>query len=163
MLRIASPTQDKIFPISLFFIFQCLFNVTFYFQIFIYLFLNTYLPFCYLFGCTGSQLHIGSSVVACELFVMACGIQFPQQGLNLGPLHWECVVLATIEVPDIIFYIQHLQIILMLERKQGLLTLFDPEVHDRSLFVCLSSLRCLFMLYQIATHPNLFILSTASY
>ena len=25
----------------------------------------------------------------------ACGIQFPNQGLNLGPLHWECGVLTT--------------------------------------------------------------------
>ena len=26
---------------------------------------------------------------------VACGIQFPDQGLNLGPLHWELGVLAT--------------------------------------------------------------------
>ena len=25
----------------------------------------------------------------------ACGIYFPDQGSNLGPLHWECRVLAT--------------------------------------------------------------------
>ena len=39
--------------------------------------------FIYLFGCLGSQLqHAGSLVVACE-------IQFPDQGSNPGPLHWE--------------------------------------------------------------------------
>ena len=32
--------------------------------------------------------HTGSLIVA-------CGIWFPDQGLNLGPLHWECRVLAT--------------------------------------------------------------------
>ena len=30
-----------------------------------------------------------------EFLVAACGILFPGQGLNLGPLHWECGVLAT--------------------------------------------------------------------
>ena len=39
--------------------------------------------------------HASSLVVACELLVAACGIYFPNQGLNLGPLHWECRVLAT--------------------------------------------------------------------
>ena len=31
----------------------------------------------------------------CQVFVAACGIQFPDQGLNLGPLHWDCRVLAS--------------------------------------------------------------------
>ena len=31
----------------------------------------------------------------CTLLVVACGIQFPNQGLNLSPLLWECGVLAT--------------------------------------------------------------------
>ncbi|XDB51726.1 hypothetical protein ABFV05_005342 [Capra hircus] len=35
------------------------------------------------------------TVVACELLVVACGIWFPDQGLNLGPLNWECGVIAT--------------------------------------------------------------------
>ena len=39
--------------------------------------------------------HVGYLVVACKLLVAACGIQFPDQGLNLGQLHWECGVLAT--------------------------------------------------------------------
>ena len=30
-----------------------------------------------------------------ELLNVACGIQFPDQGSNPGPLHWECRVLAT--------------------------------------------------------------------
>ena len=34
-------------------------------------------------------------LVACELLVVARGIWFPGQGLNLGPLHWELAVLAT--------------------------------------------------------------------
>ena len=32
---------------------------------------------------------------ACKLLVVACGIQFPDQVSNLGPLNWECGVLAT--------------------------------------------------------------------
>ena len=32
---------------------------------------------------------------AYELLVMACGIQFPDQALNPGPLHWELRGLAT--------------------------------------------------------------------
>ena len=31
----------------------------------------------------------------CQVLVVACGIQFPDQGSNLGPLHWEHRVLAT--------------------------------------------------------------------
>ena len=42
----------------------------------------------YSFGCSGSQLcHMGS-------LVAACGIWFPDQGLNPGALHWERRVLA---------------------------------------------------------------------
>ena len=35
--------------------------------------------------------------VACELklLIVACGLYFPDQILNLGPLCWECGVLAT--------------------------------------------------------------------
>ena len=33
--------------------------------------------------------------IACELLVAACGIYFPDQGLNLGSLPWELRVLAT--------------------------------------------------------------------
>ena len=30
-----------------------------------------------------------------QVLVAACGIQFPDQGLNPSPLHWELGVLAT--------------------------------------------------------------------
>ena len=39
--------------------------------------------------------HAASLVAACELLVMARGILFPNQGSNLGPLHWEHGILAT--------------------------------------------------------------------
>ena len=39
--------------------------------------------------------HAGSLVVAHKLLVAACGIQFPDQGLNPGFLHWKLEVLAT--------------------------------------------------------------------
>ena len=56
----------------------------------------SYDTFIYLFGCTGPQLqHVGALVVACRLLVAVCGIQFPDQGSNLGILHWEHRVLAT--------------------------------------------------------------------
>ena len=29
------------------------------------------------------------------ILAMACGIEFPDQGWNLGPLHWECKAFAT--------------------------------------------------------------------
>ena len=34
-------------------------------------------------------------VAVCQLFVAVCGIQFPGQGLNLGPLSWQHGILAT--------------------------------------------------------------------
>ena len=34
-------------------------------------------------------------VAACKLLFVAYGIQFPDQGLFPGPLHWKCGVLAT--------------------------------------------------------------------
>ena len=39
-------------------------------------------------------LHVGSLVVAQEPLVAGCGIEFPCQGLNPGPLHWDHGVLA---------------------------------------------------------------------
>ena len=48
----------------------------------------------YLFGCAG-LLHVGPLVMACELLVVTCGIQFPDQGSNEGALHWEYGVIAT--------------------------------------------------------------------
>ena len=40
--------------------------------------------------CQFIVVHVGSSI-----FVVACGIEFPDQGLNPGPLHGEQRVLAT--------------------------------------------------------------------
>ena len=60
--------------------------------------------FIYLFGCDGSSLqlcgifqswHVGYLVVARELLVAVCRAYFPEQGSNLGPLHWQNGVLAT--------------------------------------------------------------------
>ena len=55
--------------------------------------------FVYVFDGTGSQLqHMGSSIFlrACGHSNSSCGLwgQFPDQGLNPGPLHWECRVPA---------------------------------------------------------------------
>ena len=52
------------------------------------------------FTCCTSDLqsslqNAGSLVVAHELLDVACGTQFPDQGLNLSPLHWEHTDLAT--------------------------------------------------------------------
>ena len=50
----------------------------------------------YLFGCTRSQLwHAATLAESLEVLVAACGTQFPDQGLNLGPLQWEFRVSAT--------------------------------------------------------------------
>ena len=52
------------------------------------------------FGYTGSWLwHTGSLVVAYELLVAECGVQFPDQGSNPGHLHWEQGI--TGEVPTV--------------------------------------------------------------
>ena len=50
-----------------------------------------------------SLQHAGSLVAATEVLAVACGIQCPGQGLNLGPLDSERGVLATApprEVPE---------------------------------------------------------------
>ena len=39
--------------------------------------------------------HVGCLAVESEVLVGACGIQFPDQGSNPGPLHWEYRVLTT--------------------------------------------------------------------
>ena len=49
-----------------------------------------------------SLQHLRSLLVTCELLVAACGIYFSDQGLNLGPLHWDHGNFshrATMEVP----------------------------------------------------------------
>ena len=61
----------------------------------------------YLFGLScgtrdvqSSLRHAGSLVEAFQIFffffkAVSCGIYFPDQGSNLGPLHWECGVFTT--------------------------------------------------------------------
>ena len=51
----------------------------------------------YLFGCAGSWLRYSGSLVphAGSFLVAACGIQFPDQRWNPGPLHWERGFLTT--------------------------------------------------------------------
>ena len=48
--------------------------------------------------------HANSLVAPCDLLAVACGIYFPNQGLNLGPIHWELKVLST-GLPEVL---QHL-------------------------------------------------------
>ena len=47
---------------------------------------NVGLKKTYLFGCPGSLLWHKKSLV------VALGIKFPDQGLNLGPLHWDFLI-----------------------------------------------------------------------
>ena len=72
-----------------------LFSCLLFFKIFILLII--YLAVLGLSCSTGdlqsSLQHVRSLVAACELLVAACGIQFPNQGSNLSPLHWELGVL----------------------------------------------------------------------
>ena len=42
-----------------------------------------------------TQLKQFSAQHACKFFLVACGIYFPEQGLNPGPLYWELRVLAS--------------------------------------------------------------------
>ena len=65
-------------------------------------FFNIYFLFIYLaapgLSCITWDLRWGMwdlLVAAFELLVAARGIYFPDQGLNLGPLHWERGTLAT--------------------------------------------------------------------
>ena len=63
---------------------------------------TVFLKNTYLCGCIWSKLgHMGSLIfiVACLVgapkpLVAACGISFPNQGLNLGPLHHEREILV---------------------------------------------------------------------
>ena len=48
----------------------------------LHLFFPVFKKYIYLFGCTGSYLLLMGSLI----FVVACGIQFPDQGLNPEPL-----------------------------------------------------------------------------
>ena len=73
---------------------------------FLLFFIKKFLKNIYLFGCIGSQLQQASSLVVAQgvlscgslapLLQHACRIQFPDQGSNPGPLHWERGVLTTV-------------------------------------------------------------------
>ena len=64
----------------------------------LFIFKNIHLLFIYLavpdltcgiWDLQSSLHHAVSLVLACKLLVVACRIQFPDQGLNSGPQHWE--------------------------------------------------------------------------
>ena len=76
---------------SLFFFFHSLLNLFFkYFSLF-----GCAGPCCGLQDLQSSWRQVGSLVAARELLVVVDQIWFLDQGLNLGPLHWEHRVLAT--------------------------------------------------------------------
>ena len=50
---------------------------------------------CSLGNLRSSLQHVGFLAATCKLLLATCGTYFPDQGLNLGPLLWECGVLAT--------------------------------------------------------------------
>ena len=66
---------------------------SFFFNLFIYVAVPGLS--CSMQNLPSSLRHVGSFLVACKLLVVACGIQFPAQGSNPGPLYWEGRVLAT--------------------------------------------------------------------
>ena len=57
-----------------------------------------------------SLQHVNALVVAYELLVVACGISFPNQELNLDPLPWELGVLATGPTRKSLYYCFHLEL-----------------------------------------------------
>ena len=57
-----------------------------------------------------SLQHVNALVVAYELLVVACGISFPNQELNLDPLPWELGVLATGPTRKSLYYCFHLDL-----------------------------------------------------
>lgn len=44
-------------------------------------------------------------ILVCEFLVVVCGIYFPNQGSNQGPLHWVCGVLAVGPPGKFLWYI----------------------------------------------------------
>ena len=62
--------------------------------IYIYIYIDLYL-YPYLYRLLWVLVAtLGVLAEAWELFTMVCGIYFPDQRLNSGPLHWEHGVLA---------------------------------------------------------------------
>ena len=67
--------------------------------IYIYIYIYIYI-FFFFFNLAVLDLSWGkqdlrSLVAACQLLIVACGIWLPDQGSNLGPLHWKHGTLAT--------------------------------------------------------------------
>ena len=60
---------------------KCLFNVLIY--------LTALGPSCSTWDFQSALRHAGSLAVACKLLVATCKIWFPDQGSNLGSLHWK--------------------------------------------------------------------------
>ena len=70
------------------------------------------------------SLDTNSLVVARKLLAVAGGVSlFPSQALNLGPLHWECGVLATVppgkSSPPNLFFSFNIELLIL-----GLLSLY---------------------------------------
>ena len=86
--------EDERFPFSCLWTHSSAQQNSFFFNI--YLFIYLAVPGL---SCSTQDLfqlqHVESLVVAHGLLVVACGIQFPDQGWNPGSLHWEREVLAT--------------------------------------------------------------------
>ena len=59
---------------------------------------DIWLALCYLNLLKKKKIYLAVLGLNCSkqnLLVVECGIYFPDQGSNLGPLHWEPVVLTT--------------------------------------------------------------------
>ena len=63
-----------------------------YKYIYIYIFFFFHLA---VLGLSWGKQDLRSLVAACQLLFVACGIWLPDQGSNLGPLHWKHGTLAT--------------------------------------------------------------------
>ena len=70
--------------------------LSFFFKKYLCCLLNIYVVYLASPGCScstrdlpSSLLHSRSLIATCKLLVVACGIQFPDPELNLGPLHWN--------------------------------------------------------------------------
>ena len=57
-----------------------------------------------------SLQHVNALVMVYEFLVAACGISFPNQELNLGPLPWELGILATGPTRKSLDYCFHLDL-----------------------------------------------------
>ena len=96
--------------------------------------------FTHLFSCARSQLP------CVGVFIAACGIQFPSQGLNLCPLHWQHRVLIAGppgKSPFTIFIVG-----------RSLLNTSPLSVYDLQIFVSLCG--CLFIFFTVSFEAQTF-------